>query len=66
MKNGVERKLDECYNHIKYYLDEKEELHEMCKSCEFYCGKEHNYEECRNKQCFLNWLAYAYLEWIES
>lgn len=42
------------------------ELREMCKSCEVYCGKEHNYEECENKACFRFWLAYEYLQWVNA
>lgn len=67
-----ERNLDETYNHIKYYLNDKDAgesiclLHEMCNKCEFYCGKEHDYEECRNKPCFKLFLGYEYMCWETS
>lgn len=38
-------------------------LRAMCKNCEAYCGKEHDYSECRDKWCFRFWLAYEHLEW---
>lgn len=62
----TERQLEECYHHIKPYINEQKELYDMCKNCESYCGKEHDYEDCRNKNCFKFWLAYEYLEWENS
>lgn len=62
----INRQLEESYKHIKPYMDDEEEikeLYDMCKNCESYCGKEHDYEECREKNCFKFWLAYKYLEW---
>lgn len=69
LERKVERRLEESYGHIKNYMKNEgatKELREMCESCEAYCGKEHNYSECREKQCFRFWLAYEYLEWMES
>ena len=69
MDNEIERQLEECYEHIKPYMDnekESRELYDMCKNCESYCGKEHDYEDCRNKNCFKFYLAYKYLEWDNS
>ena len=59
-------KLEEAYEHIKPYLSSQNMLKEMCKNCEFYCGKNHDYEECRNKACFKCYLAYEYLRWSTS
>ena len=38
----------------------------MCSKCEKYCGKEHNYEECKDEICFKFFLAFEYLEWLNS
>ena len=67
--NRLEEKLNEAEKHIKPYMDdasETEELREMCKNCECYCGLDHNYEECRNQWCYKFWLAYVYLSWEDS
>ena len=42
MNKEIERQLEECYEHIKPYMDnekESRELYDMCKNCESYCGK---------------------------
>ncbi len=65
----VSRKIEECYQNCKPYLDDEEEnqeLREMCSCCEHYCGAEHDYENCRNRNCFQFWLCYKYLEWCDS
>lgn len=61
-----ERKIEESYNHIKPYLKDQKILAEMCGHCERYCGKEHDYEECRNMPCFKCFLGYSYLQWLTS
>ncbi len=63
----VERKLEEVLNRfdIKELAKEKE-LIEMCENCEGFCGKDHDYTECRNKKCFKFFLAYHYLQWATS
>ena len=60
------KKLEEAYKHIKPYLKEQQILREMCQNCEFYCGEEHDYEECRHKACFRCYLGYEYLQWSAS
>lgn len=65
----TERQIEECYNHINSYLYSEsatEELREMCKNCEVYSGTEHDFEECKDRHCFRFWLAYEYLEWLNS
>lgn len=65
----TDEQIDECRKHMEpYMMCEKStlELREMCKNCESYCGKQHNYEECYEKPCFKFWLAYKYLEWYNS
>lgn len=52
IKKKTENNLKECYSHIKPYMKDCKELKELCSNCEFYCGKDHNYEECENKICF--------------
>ena len=69
VKEKTQKQIDEAYQHIKPYLsdiNETKELREMCKHCERYCGKNHNYEECLDMQCFKFYLAYQYLEWCNS
>lgn len=66
MNKETDFQLNESYKHIKPYLNIAPELKEMCDQCERYCGKEHNYEECRNMMCFKFFLAFAYLEWANS
>ena len=45
---------------------ESPELYNMCKHCEIYMGYDHDYSECRDQQCFINWLALEYLDWING
>ena len=61
----IKEQVEECYKHIIPFLPTPE-LKEMCKRCEAYCGKEHDYEECRDKPCFIFWLAFEYLSWSNS
>lgn len=66
MKPKTKSQLEDSYNHIKNYLDNEDstkELREMCNICECYYGKDHNYDDCKDKPCFKFWLAYEYLEW---
>lgn len=67
MKNStgaeLKRRIEESYNHIKPYLDEEKELHLMCRDCERWNGKEHDYTECRDRPCFIFWLAFEYMYW---
>lgn len=65
-KMKMQRKLEESYKHIKPYLDDEEILKDMCKHCERYCGKQHDYEECLDMPCFKCFLGYSYLEWETS
>lgn len=68
----VERNLEETYNHIRCYLDDDEAgesvrlLHRMCDKCESYCGKGHDYSECREKPCFKLFLGFEYMCWETS
>lgn len=65
----IDEQIEECRKHVKHYIQDEEdtkELREMCKNCEAYCGKEHNYEECKDKPCFKFWLSYEYLGWVNS
>ena len=68
MNNSIERKLEECYQHILPYIhdDDDEEiqiLKSMCERCERYNGKEHDYSECRNEPCFICYLGFEYMCW---
>ena len=63
MDKKLESQLEEAYQHIKPYLKYQVELPEMCKHCERYCGKNHDYDECTDMMCFKFYLAYVYLDW---
>ena len=69
-KSRLEDQIEESYQHIKLYLndeDECEELHKQCMNCECFCGiHEHDYSECRDKNCFRFYLGYEYLKWSSS
>lgn len=43
-----------------------EDLLPICERCEQWCGKEHNFEDCRNQPCFELWLSNEYLEWCKA
>ena len=65
IKKEFERRLEERYKSLKSYLNDEDsckELHDMCKQCECYCGNEHEYSECRDKNCFRFYLGYSYLD----
>ena len=70
MNYKTRMQIEESYRHFKPYLSEKcgsgKELREMCKHCEKYCGKEHDWEDCLDTPCFRFYLAYEYLEWLNS
>lgn len=66
MRKETERQIKESYNHIKPYLENDEELGEMCRRCEWYCGGKHDFEDCLDMPCFRFYLAYEYLEWLNS
>lgn len=67
----TEEQIEDVYQRNIHYpgsfsKEESPELHEMCKNCEKYVGDNHDYSECRDSQCFKNWLAYEYLNWING
>ena len=66
MHKNTERQLEEAYHNVIPYIRTQSELKEMCKHCEHYCGKEHNYEFCRDMMCFKFYLAFRYLEWSNN
>jgi hypothetical protein len=69
MTEALKEKLLEAERHMKNYMDDiesTEELREMCKYCEAYCGDQHDYKECRSKWCYKFWLAYEYLDWASG
>lgn len=66
MKTKTKKQIAEAYNHFKPYLEKQEELKELCSYCEDYCGKHHNYEDCKDRICFKMYLSFAYLEWFNS
>ena len=66
-------KRDEVWKSYKPYMKTAKEkkstfkdLIPICERCEDGCGDEHDYEECRGKQCMELFLSNAYLEWCKS
>lgn len=71
MKEKTKRQLEEVYCRNLYISGafsktESPELFAMCKNCTEYKGEAHDYTLCRQKQCFINWLAFEYLEWVNG
>lgn len=65
------RQLEEVYQRnirckSSFSKEESPELYNMCKHCEQYSGVKHDYRECMHMQCFINWLALEYLDWING
>ena len=57
MKKETIRQLEESYNNIKPYLKICcPELEKMCSKC----------EKCKDEICFKFFLAFEYLEWLNS
>lgn len=61
----LNERLREEYTRLKPYLNNEkccQKLHKMCNRCENFLGvKTHNYEECRDEECFKFYLAYSRL-----
>ena len=71
IRKKTERQLEEVYQRNlnckgSFSEEESPELHKMCMHCDVYSGSEHDYTECRDSQCFKNWLALEYLDWIKG
>ena len=66
MEKKTKQQIEESYNHIKPYLKDDTERRDMCLRCECYMAPEHDYEDCRDMPCFRFYLAYKYLEWLNS
>lgn len=70
MRKDTKNNIEESYNHIKPYLKNTNEcgteLRKMCNRCELYCGNQHDWGECIDKPCFQFYLAFEYLEWLNS
>lgn len=71
IRKKTENQLEEVYQrnlHCPgcFCKEESPELYDMCKYCEKYTGSDHDYTECRSMQCFKNWLALEYLDWING
>lgn len=66
IKSVLNDRLNTQFKQLKYYLNcEKccHELHKMCNNCEMFMGiKQHDYTECKDKECFKFYLAYSLLE----
>ena len=61
----IDQRIEEYYQSIfKTYGNA--EIFDMCKNCEKWNGKDHDYEECRGSACFRFFCAYGYLKWATS
>ena len=61
----VDRRIEEYYQSVfEDYGDD--EIFDMCKNCEKWNGKDHDYKECRGSACFRFFCAYGYLKWATS
>lgn len=71
IRNNTEKQLEEVFQrniHCQgsFSKEVSPELYEVCKKCENYMGDNHDYSECREMQCFKNWLALEYLDWVNG
>lgn len=70
IRKETERQIEEVYQSRKPYLNRQDcckELHIMCMNCDKFCGIiDHDYSECREFQCFKNWLGLEYLDWVNG
>jgi len=66
MHDETKKSIDRDLNRIMPYVNEDEDLQQMCKYCERYCGKEHNYENCLNMKCFTFYRCYSLLDAIKG
>ena len=71
IRKKTEEQLEEVYQrnlHCKgsFSKEESPELHKMCMHCDIYTGSKHDFTECKDSQCFKNWLALEYLDWING
>ena len=69
MDRKMKEMLKETEDRMKPYMSDMNstrQLRAMCKNCEAYCGKHHDYSECKDKWCFKFWLAYEHLHWISG
>lgn len=66
MEKQTEMQIEESYKNFKPYLKNDLELRGMCLHCECYMGPKHDHEDCLDMMCFRFYLAYKYLEWLNS
>ena len=62
----TKEQLDNDLYRIMMYIDDMNNLKEMCKECKKWKGKKHDYNECLNKPCFTFFRAFEYLEFSNS
>ena len=61
-KEVIDNELQRCLD----YVDDDEMLQDMCKNCEKWCGKEHDYLECLDRPCFTFYRCYRVLDLYHS
>ena len=61
--------IEETYKQLLPYLKHESttnELREMCCNCDEFKDSSHDFTKCKYKPCFKFWLAFKYLEWVNS
>lgn len=61
----LDEKINEYYEQV-FKIYGSDELTEMCKNCERWNGKEHDYTECKHRPCFRFFCAYGYLRMLSA
>jgi len=62
----TEKQLKDDLPRALHYANQDKELEQMCRNCEEWCGKEHDYSECLDKMCFTFYRAFNYLEFANT
>lgn len=70
MDKTTRRNIEEAYVAKLPYIQRTSECYpellSMCKNCEQWCGPGHDYTECKGMPCFNFFLAYVYLQWLNT
>jgi hypothetical protein len=66
MLQETQKQLKDDLPRIMAYANKNDELNQMCRNCENWCGKEHDYSECLDKPCFTFYRAFKYLDFANG
>ena len=64
MRAKTEDRINSDLARAMRYANVNEDLREMCRRCEEWCGEEHDYQECIGRACFTFWRAFYYLDYF--